>query len=427
MMNIAEYLTSLETFGIKLGLTQTAGLMERAGCCTQKGRKPYFIHLAGSNGKGSCGAMLQKALQAAGKKVGFYTSPHLVSYNERMRINGRMISDAELEAEHRKLMVHAEEMKKNGKFVTYFEYTTILALAYFMHNDVDFIVWETGMGGRFDSTNVIDCEVAVITNIALEHCQYLGDTLEKIAFEKGGIIKEKSPVFCGIMPAEAREVLRTAAAEKNAPFFAVEKEFELKYTADMKQHILTPSGEVSLALAGEMQRKNFTLVYHVLKYLSKEYDLDMQKMLNAMSQVSWPGRFQFLSDNSVVDGGHNPDGTAALAKCLQEYFPDEKFTFVFASFEDKDTAECLKNLLPLAAEFCVMPLAYSNRPSCSAERLKNLIGQIDGNFCNVKCYSSLAEFLERKEQSAARKVFCGSLYLLGEYLQCADPEMLTQI
>lgn len=426
-MNISEYLTSLEMFGIKLGLAQTAELMNRANCRTEKGHNPCFIHLAGSNGKGSCGAMLQKALRSAGKKVGFYTSPHLISYNERIRIDGRMISDAELEAEHRLLMRHAEDMKKEGKFVTYFEYTTILALAYFLHNDVDFIVWETGMGGRFDSTNVIDCDISVITNIALEHCQYLGDTIEKIAFEKGGIIKENSPVFCGVMPSEARAVLKNIASEKNASFTAVEKEFDFEGTADLLQHIKTPDGIVKLSLQGEMQRRNFTLVYHVLKYASSKYDLDLQKMLNAMSEVVWHGRFQILEDGSILDGGHNPDGTAALAKCLRECFPNEKFSFVFASFEDKDTKECLKNLLPYAAEFCVMPLAYDGRPSCSAERLEMLINEAEPAFANVKKYASLEEFLNKGEKSAARRVFCGSLYLLGEYLQHSEPEMLKQI
>ena len=427
MMKLADYLTSLETFGIKLGLAQTAELMNRADCITEKGKKPYFIHLAGSNGKGSCGAMLQTALQSAGKKVGFYTSPHLVSYNERIRINGRMISDTELEAAHQMLSVHAEAMKKEGRFVTYFEYTTILALVYFLHNDVDFIVWETGMGGRFDSTNVIDCDISVITNIALEHCQYLGDTLEKIAFEKGGIIKNNSPVFCGIMPENARNVLKNIAAEKNAPFHAVEKEFEFNGIHDMKQHIQTPDGTVKLSLAGEMQRRNFALVYQVLKYASEKFDLNLQTMLDSMAHVSWPGRFQILDDGSIIDGGHNPDGTAALAKCLKEYFPNEKFSFVFASFEDKDTAKCLENLLSIAADFSVMPLAYSGRPSCSAERLAALIKGIDGNFSNIREYSSLEEYLNTKEQSAARKVYCGSLYLLGEYLQHTDISMLEQL
>ena len=426
-MKLEEYLHSLETFGIKLGLSQTAELMTRAGCCPEKGKRPCFIHLAGSNGKGSTGAMLQKALHKAGMKTGFYTSPHLVSFNERMRINGEMISDTEIEKEFQKLFVHAEAMKKEGKFVTYFEFTTILALSYFMHNDVDFVVWETGMGGRFDSTNVVDCDIAVITNIALEHCQYLGDTLEKIAFEKGGIIKENSPVFCGIMPPEAREVLRHIAAEKNSPFFAVEHEFHLTGIKNMTQEVMTPCGKVALALAGNMQRLNFTLAYNVLEYISKNFNLDFKLMLEAMQEVTWPGRFQLLSDGSVLDGGHNPDGTAALAKCLAEFFPSEKFSFVFASFEDKDTGECLRNLLPLAEEFCFMPLAYTGRASCSCERLTGLLKKIDPDFSKIKIFSSLEEYLNSSSANSTRKVFCGSLYLLGEYFEHINPEMLKKI
>ena len=195
----------------------------------------------------------------------------------------------------------------------------------------------------------------------------------------------------------------------------------------MKQHIQTPDGTVKLSLAGEMQRRNFALVYQVLKYTSEKFDLNLQKMLDSMAHVSWPGRFQILDDGSIIDGGHNPDGTAALAKCLKEYFPNEKFSFVFASFEDKDTAKCLENLLSIAADFSVMPLTYSGRPSCSAERLAALIKGIDGNFSNIRKYSSLEEYLNTKEQSAARKVYCGSLYLLGEYLQHTDISMLEQL
>lgn len=422
-MKLAEYLTSLETFGIKLGLAQTAELMTRAGYNTEYGRKPHFIHLAGSNGKGSTGAMLQMALRNAGKKVGFYTSPHLAAYNERIRVNGEMIPDDVLESEFQKLYVHAEAMKKEGKFVTYFEFTTILALGYFIHCDVDFVLWETGMGGRFDSTNILIPEASVITNIALEHCQYLGDTLEKIAFEKGGIIKENIPVFCGIMPECARNVLKNIAAEKNSPFTAVTEEFPLVSKENMMQKLQTPSGTVDLALGGDMQRKNFTLVYSVLEYLSGKFDLDMKLMLDGMAKVSWPGRFQLLADGTILDGGHNPDGVAALCQGLKEFFPDEKFTFVFASFEDKDTAQCIKLLLPLAQKFCFVPLAYSHRPSCSTERLKELAG----DFPTVETYDSLDAYLKSNHCNSTRQVVCGSLYLLGEYFNATNLEGLKNI
>ena len=228
-------------------------------------------------------------------------------------------------------------------------------------------------------------------------------------------------------PFYMNDYLYGSKTDAKAYAFAVEKEFEFDGIHDMKQHIQTPDGTVKLSLAGEMQRRNFALVYQVLKYTSEKFDLNLQKMLDSMAHVSWPGRFQIIDDGSIIDGGHNPDGTAALAKCLKEYFPNEKFSFVFASFEDKDTAKCLENLLSIAADFSVMPLTYSGRPSCSAERLAALIKGIDGNFSNIREYSSLEEYLNTKEQSAARKVYCGSLYLLGEYLQHTDISMLEQL
>ena len=424
-MQLEEYLHSLETFGIKLGLLQTTELMTRAGYCPEPGKKPYFIHLAGSNGKGSTGAMLQKALCNANFKTGFYTSPHLASFNERFRINGEMISDDELEEEFQKLLPHAEAMRKEGKFVTYFEFTTVLALGYFLHQSTDFVIWETGMGGRFDSTNVVIPAVSVITNIALEHCQYLGDTLGKIAFEKGGIIKENVPVFCGIMPDEALSVLKGIAAEKNAPFNAVYEDFTP--AEQKKRNILkTPSGEVELALYGSMQRRNFTLVYHVLQYLSSAFQIDFSDMLNAMKHVSWPGRLQLLPDGTVLDGGHNPDGINALVEGLTELFPNEKFSFVFASFEDKDTRKCLEQLIPAANDFTFVPLGCDFRPSCPPERLQKMLSKLDGNFKNIKLCNSLKQVLDN-EKNTCRRVICGSLYLLGEYFSCCGNDILKKI
>lgn len=426
-MKLAEYLKEVELFGIKLGLHQTTELFTRAAYLTEPGRKPHFIHLAGSNGKGSTGAMLQKALRAAGKNVGFYTSPHLACYNERIRFNGTMISDEELEFEFQQLHPHAEAMRQEGRFVTYFEFTTILALGYFLRKGADFVVWETGMGGRFDSTNFVIPAVSVITNIALEHCQYLGDTLEKIAFEKGGIIKEKVPVFCGCMHEAPRHILQETAEKRSAEFFAVEEPFKLLRKEGMSQFIETPGGEIRLNLAGEMQRKNFTLAYYVLEHLAQRFELDFEAMKEAMKDVLWPGRFQQIKDGSILDGGHNPDGVAALAQGLKEFFPGEKFTFIFASFEDKETAECLKTLLPLAQEFCFMPITSDHRPSCSGDKLKKMVKDIDPEFENIQTFDSLENFLQYKTDCTARKVYCGSLYLLGEYFCATQFEELKNI
>ena len=225
------------------------------------------------------------------------------------------------------------------------------------------------------------------------------------------------------MPDCAREVLKNIAAEKNAPFTAVTEEFPLIARENMTQKLKTPAGEVNLALGGNMQRKNFTLVYAVLEYLSGKFELDFAAMLNAMQKVSWPGRFQLLSDGTILDGGHNPDGVAALCQGLREFFPGEKFTFVFASFEDKDTAQCIDLLRPLADKFCFMPLEYSHRPGCTTERLKMLAG----DFPSVETYPSLKDYLKNKSANSSRQVICGSLYLLGEYFNATKLEGLRII
>ena len=206
-MNFQEssaYLDSLMMFGIKLGLDQVTELLDSVGSPQLNLR---FIHLAGSNGKGSCGAMLNAGLRGAGLKVGFYCSPHLLSVRERFRVDGQAISEDDFARMVTRFRPAIERMKDDNRCPTYFELTTAMAALYFAEQKVEFVIWETGMGGRLDATNVVDPVCSVITSISKEHCEYLGETIEEIAVEKAGIIKAGRPVFIGDLPTEADEII----------------------------------------------------------------------------------------------------------------------------------------------------------------------------------------------------------------------------
>ena len=211
-----NWLFGLHRFGIKLGLEQTVRLVELCGAADNKLK---FIHLAGTNGKGSTGAMLERSLRYNGFTTGFYSSPHLVSACERIRINGKAISESEFIELANVLDKAVEKMRSEGMQPTYFEAVTAMAMLSFMRHDCDYVVWETGMGGRLDATNIVQPIASVITNIALDHEKFLGNNLPAIASEKAGIVKKNAPVIIGQMALEAEEVIRLKAAMVNTRFY----------------------------------------------------------------------------------------------------------------------------------------------------------------------------------------------------------------
>ncbi|MDD4817637.1 MAG: bifunctional folylpolyglutamate synthase/dihydrofolate synthase [Victivallaceae bacterium] len=382
----AEYIDRTGMFGIKLGLEQTERLFELGGLDSKKVR---FIHIAGTNGKGSVGAMLQQMLRTAGYKVGFYTSPHLISVRERFRVNGRAITEERFAELATRLVPAAERMKLEGAGPTYFELTTALALAFFIDEKVDFAVWETGMGGRLDATNAVTPEAAVITNIAMDHMQYLGDTLAKIAGEKAGIIKPRVPVFAGTMPKGALEVIRRKAAELDAPF---------------EQSGSAPCHNIELPLTGAMQKRNFALAEKVMEYLAGKFGFDIESALDGVKHVTWPGRIQQVNAKLWVDGGHNPDGAQALAEALN----GRKLSVVFGAFRDKDAARELPFLEKIAAEFVFVPISGHGRACYSCDDLAALTTVPSRPAADVK---------SAVDSCRGETLVTGSLYLVAEALE----------
>jgi dihydrofolate synthase/folylpolyglutamate synthase len=416
-----KYLENLQVFGIKLGLAQTSELAKRAGSPEEKLK---FIHIAGSNGKGSCGAMLNAALRRAGFSTGFYSSPHLISPRERFRVNGEAISETEFAALVSSLRPEAEEMAKDGRCPTYFEFTTIMAAKYFAEKQVDFVIWDTGMGGRFDATNIVDPLCSVITGIALDHQQYLGNKIEDIAFEKAGIIKPCRPAVIAKIPAPAKDVLIKCAEERGALVLeAAEGEIsELAFSMLNSlwiQKFKFRGHHISLSMPGAMQRENFRIVFTVLEYLAAEFGFSLAEALTGLEEAFWPARCQILPNGIIIDGAHNPNGMETLLESLQESVNNGKITVIFGSFKDKNTLECLKVLEPLAEYFLFLPLASEFRPSWSSAELTEMLRSFSGK--KALAAKDPEEALKLTETDSFRLV-CGSLYLAGEFLNILVPQ-----
>ncbi len=417
-----KYFSGLNMFGIRLGLDATRELLRRAGSPEQDLR---FIHLAGTNGKGSTGAMLERALRSAGLTTGFYTSPHLIYTRERFRVNGRAVSADDFD----RCTAELAECAGNGEF-SYFEFATVLAALIFCRAGVDVVIWETGMGGRLDATNAVLSEAAVITNIAFDHENHLGHTLAAIAGEKAGIIKPGRPVFYGFLAPEAADVIRDRAAAAGSPSLTPEPPPETARYFERNGRLLQRfdyDGEsVELALPGRMQRRNFALARIVLRHFAAPWHFDLGAALKGLAEVNWPARCQRLSPRLIVDGGHNPDGIAALVEAVAEVYPGEKFTVVYGAFRDKDYQTCLRRLAGVASQFIFTPIAAEGRPSLSAAELSRIAAPLGvpcrGADCAVEAVNlALAG-------TPGQVLAAGSLYLAGEILQAfAPPEAVLDL
>ncbi len=344
-MNYPEalsFLDSLQMFKIKLGLESMTRFMERLGASH---RRLAYIHLAGTNGKGSVAATLLALLVRAGFRVGCYTSPHLSSVRERFRINGDYIGQEDF-ARHARRIVEVLA----GEQITYFEFTTALALLWFAEREVDYAILETGMGGRLDATNIVTPRVAVITNVELDHQAYLGVSHAATAGEKAGSIKPGVPVVSGAREPSADQVIGETAAERGAPLYRLGRDFRLKEEPGaglVYAGLKARCPGLSLALRGAHQLENAALALAALELL--EAGLDCQVAREGLRQVRWPGRLEYFPDliwrgrkrDVLLDGAHNPAGVESLLAALRADFADRRLILVWASMADKDFASCL--------------------------------------------------------------------------------------
>jgi dihydrofolate synthase/folylpolyglutamate synthase len=416
-----KYLENLQLFGIKLGLEQTVELLEGVGS-PQKNLK--FIHLAGSNGKGSCGAMLNCCLKSAGYVTGFYSSPHLISPRERFRINGEAISEEEFADLVFTLQPVAEKMAATERCPTYFEFTTAMAALHFHRKQVNFVVWETGMGGRFDATNIVDPICSIITGIAMDHQQYLGDSIEKIAMEKAGIIKSCRPVVLGNIPESAKVVI-TERADKLGALIIERPDQKIsniefsKVNSIWMQDFDFKGHHINLSMPGAVQRENFLTVFGVLEYLAVEFDFSLDEALAGLAETFWPARCQLLPSGVIIDGAHNADGIKTLVSSICEFTGGKQIPIIFGGFKDKNTYECLELLEPWAEFFVFLPLSTEFRASWSGKELAEMLRKISNKKALIATNPENALNIVRKNEMS---LICGSLYLAGEFLKELVPE-----
>ena len=386
------WLYATQLHGIQLGLENIQRLTNALGIRVAAPEAPKFLHVAGTNGKGSVCAMLDACCRSAGLKTGLFTSPHLVTFRERMRINGEMISEDEVAAGLTEIRALVEQWDHAP---TFFEIATALALAWFQQSDVEVVVLETGLGGRLDATNVVTPAVSVLTRIDLDHQQWLGDSLPAIALEKAGIIKPGVPVVTGPQDDEVRVVLVQIAMWRGA---------ELNFVA-------TPLRGVEIALAGSHQRWNAALALHALELA--DLGISGEAVVAGLRTVEWPGRFQQITPRVVLDGAHNPASARRLAETWREVFGDQRATLILGVLQDKDVRGICEALLPIAGRIIALPV--QNPRSATPQEICRAIGEVAPR---QECIAvrDLPAALRIAESMGRRVLLTGSLFLVGEAL-----------
>ena len=417
-MNYAEaieYIHSVNWTFCKPGLERVKELCHALGDPQDKLK---FIHVAGTNGKGSFCSMTDSILRHAGYKVGLFTSPYILEFNERMRINGENISDGELCELVELIKPVADKMTDKP---TEFELITAIAFLYFARHKCDIVVLECGLGGRLDATNIIKTPIlSVITGIALDHTSILGDTVGQIATEKAGIIKQGVPVlWCG-KDAAAEKVIRDKAQEIGAPVFTADKRDLVinKLTLDGTYMELGDRKNIRLALLGTYQPENAANALCAVDMLNEMgYHISDTAVNKGLETVKWHARFEVISKSPLViaDGGHNPEGIDVAVDSIQKYFPNQKVAIVTGVMADKDYSYMAKRISSVAQKvFCLTPANPRALPSDRyADVFESLgVGAAACESVDVAVRSAL-EFAQAR---GIPIVSLGSLYMYGEVL-----------
>jgi dihydrofolate synthase / folylpolyglutamate synthase len=442
-----SYLYGLQKFGIKFGLSKTENLLRRFD---HPEKELALIHIAGSNGKGSVAAMLDSIYRQAGYRVGLFTSPHLVDFRERFRINGQMI----FKEETLDLVREIREQCDPAEPPTFFEFVTAMALIYFHREKVDLAIMEVGLGGRLDATNIIHPLATVITSISLEHQEYLGKTLKKIALEKAGIIKKEVPLITGVTQRKVQETLQKVCLEKQAPMFLAGRDFKTRKTGKgeftyfgfrisdfgikklksmnpnsplplpnpklkIDRPPFTPKSEIrnpklQIALLGDHQIKNAGLALAVIEILKNRFPSAEADIRQGLSRVTWPGRLEILSRDPwiILDGAHNPGAMSTLARNLPRVFSYTRVLLVVGMMKDKDIEKTLKHILPLADRVFLTRAEYDRSAEPGA-----LVPFVEKEDRSYHISPTIPEALREAQEEAGQGdliLVTGSLFVVGE-------------
>ncbi|MGI8965757.1 MAG: bifunctional folylpolyglutamate synthase/dihydrofolate synthase [Limisphaerales bacterium] len=395
-----QFLYGLQLFGAKFGLENTFKLAALAGNPQEKLR---FIHVAGTNGKGSTCAMLESIYRAAGLRVGLFTSPHLVSFAERIQVNRKLISENEIV----RLVEKFQKLLKKfppSAHPTFFEVVTVIALKYFADQKCDLVIWETGMGGRLDATNIVTPLASVITNIQFDHEKWLGDSVEKIAFEKAGIIKPKVPVITSSDSREALKIIKKIARENQTSLKIISANSKLN-TQNSK-----------LSLLGDHQKLNAALATATVRVLNSQIPISEKIVAESLSRVHWPGRFQIIQKNSqkiLLDGAHNPASAETVRAALLKYFPNGKPTLILGILRDKNFRAMSEILAPLTKKILLVPVNTAR--TLVPDEWKGVCQKINSDAKIIPCKTLAAALHLCISDSFV--VITGSLYLIGEAME----------
>lgn len=385
MSSSLDWLYSVQMFGIKLGLEGVTRLLRECGVLYPRAR---VIHVAGTNGKGSTCAFAESIARAAGYKTGLFTSPHLVSFNERIRVNGEMIPDADVDRLIGRVRGIIEPWETKP---TFFELVLAIAMMYFAEQEVELIVLETGMGGRLDATNAVPKDVAVICPIGLDHTQYLGHTLYEVAGEKAGIIAWHRPALTAPQEPEAMRALHEAAQRMDTDCRIIGTEI-----TDMK-----------LGLRGAYQRRNAALALAALRALP-HFLCSQEELARGLAEVQWPGRFEEILPDVIMDGAHNPPAIRVLVQTWRATYGEQKARCVYAGSADKALDEVIELLSPIVGEW-ILPPVQSPRILPQADMVKRVRAH---SAAPVRTPATLAEVAEH--DLLPHTLICGSFFLLGE-------------
>ena len=408
-----SYISTISARGSKPGLERITELMNGLGN-VQENLK--FVHIAGTNGKGSTSVMLSSVLQQAGYRTGLFISPYIMRFNERMQINGEPIADERLAEIIEQVKAVADTMEDGA---TEFELVTAAAFLWFSQENCDIVVLETGLGGRLDATNIISTnECAVITNIGLDHVDYLGDTLAKIAYEKACIMKPERPVVCYASEPEALDVLKDYAKEHGNPiriakFEAIEGIFA-GFSGQRFRY--GNSAVLEMSMLGGHQLRNAAVVLETVKTLrGLGWDISTEALKKGFKEAHWPARFELIHRDPLVfaDGAHNLQGVEVLCQAIRDYLPGERIVCVTGVLADKDWKHMMDLLKDVADDFITVtpnsPRALNNitlaRYLSDSEHWVSLAENVG---------QGMHAALNRAKDTGSVVVACGSLYMCGE-------------
>lgn len=410
-----SYLESLGAFGIKPGLQRIELLLKKLG---QPQKKTQFVHVTGTNGKGSVTSMLTNIFKSAKLKTGNFTSPHLVKWNERININGVSVSDEQLAEAIEKVKVAADEVGTLLEPPTQFEIITAVAFYLFAQAKLDIVVLEVGMGGLLDSTNVIEPLCSVITNVSLDHTDKLGDSLQELAEQKAGIIKTNIPVVTAT-EGEVLTVVQTEAVKKNAKVYLLGKDFSvtIQESSFAQQQFTFNYGQNSysymISLAGKHQVDNAALAVMTALLVSEKYSsITQQTIKEGLSQTRWAGRLEQIEDKPIVivDGAHNLASAKVLRKAIDDYFSSQKICFVLGIMKDKD----IKGIVDVLVQKQDILLATRADDSTRAAQPEDIVKHTSAKsftFADVEKAIDKAKELALKDGVV---IIAGSLYLVGQ-------------